>query len=257
MGKFSEWAGSTGPNTIHFAVDTALWPSEKCSTRLQKRPQGAKRQWSAPYKMTAPVHLAFSCCILRNLPHCWWRRLNRYYNGHRDKIDDGPSPLPDVTGQNCVSCDNNTNGTLHTGKTDRLLVNDQLIPHTLLQYHYETGQILSHPSLCTFHREQEWAWHDGRKFWQVMKGVISVWNSKQDTFYSPSKHLAVDQVIILFRRRVIFRQYIPKKHKRFGIKMYELCDETGYTYDMIIYSFLDGSKEISYRGPRFIFVNDM
>ena len=28
-----EWVMSTGPNTIHFAVDTALWPSQKCRTR--------------------------------------------------------------------------------------------------------------------------------------------------------------------------------------------------------------------------------
>jgi hypothetical protein len=28
-------------------------------------------------------------------------------------------------------------------------------------------------------------------------------------FYSPSEHLAVDEVIVLFRGRVIFKQYIP------------------------------------------------
>ena len=33
----------------------------------------------------------------------------------------------------------------------------------------------------------------------------------------------------------IFRQYIPKKRKRFGIKIYKLCDESGYTYDMRVY----------------------
>jgi len=29
--------------------------------------------------------------------------------------------------------------------------------------------------------------------------------------------------------------WIPKKHKRFGIKIYKLCDETGCTYDMTLY----------------------
>jgi hypothetical protein len=37
----------------HFAVVTALWPSEKWSTRLYNGPQGAKSQWSTPYIMTA------------------------------------------------------------------------------------------------------------------------------------------------------------------------------------------------------------
>jgi hypothetical protein len=45
----------------------------------------------------------------------------------------------------------------------------------------------------------------------------------------------VDEVIVKFKGRVIFKQYIPKKRKRFGIKIYKLCDESGYTYDMRVY----------------------
>jgi hypothetical protein len=50
-----------------------------------------------------------------------------------------------------------------------------------------------------------------------------------------TEHLAVDEVIVLFKARVIFRQYIPKKHKRLGIKIFKLCDALGYTYDMSVY----------------------
>jgi hypothetical protein len=35
---------------------------------------------------------------------------------------------------------------------------------------------------------------------------------------------------VLFKGRVVFKQYIPKKRKRFGIKIYKLCDSKGYTY---------------------------
>jgi len=45
----------------------------------------------------------------------------------------------------------------------------------------------------------------------------------------------VDEVIVKFKGRVTFRQYIPKKRKCFGIKIYKLCDESGYTYDMRVY----------------------
>jgi hypothetical protein len=45
----------------------------------------------------------------------------------------------------------------------------------------------------------------------------------------------VDEVIVLYKGRVVFRQYIPKKHKRFGTKIYKLCDSLGYTYDMSMY----------------------
>jgi hypothetical protein len=39
-------------------------------------------------------------------------------------------------------------------------------------------------------------------------------------------------MIVLFRGRVIIRQYILKKYKHFDIKIYRLCDIIGYTYDM-------------------------
>jgi len=31
------------------------------------------------------------------------------------------------------------------------------------------------------------------------------------------------------------KQYIPKKHKQFGIKLYQLCDSKGYTYSLIMH----------------------
>jgi len=40
---------------------------------------------------------------------------------------------------------------------------------------------------------------------------------------------------LLIKGAVIFKQYIPKKCKHFGIKIYKLCDMTGYTYNMRIY----------------------
>jgi hypothetical protein len=50
---------------------------------------------------------------------------NRYYHDHLDRLDEGPSPQPDVTEAEmpvflAVTIQN---GTLHTGQTDRLLVN--------------------------------------------------------------------------------------------------------------------------------------
>ena len=53
--------------------------------------------------------------------------------------------------------------------------------------------------------------------------------------YNPSENLTVDEVTVKFSGKVIFRQYIPKKRKRFGIKIYELCDEAGYMCAMRVY----------------------
>ena len=45
----------------------------------------------------------------------------------------------------------------------------------------------------------------------------------------------MDEVIVKFKGRVIFRQYIPKKRKNFCIKIYKLCDISGCTYGMRVY----------------------
>jgi len=43
--------------------------------------------------------------------------------------------------------------------------------------------------------------------------------------------VAVDKVTVIFKGRVIFRQYIPKKRISFSIKIHKLYDESGYAYD--------------------------
>jgi hypothetical protein len=45
----------------------------------------------------------------------------------------------------------------------------------------------------------------------------------------------VDKVIVEFKGRVIFRQYISRKRERFDIETYKLCAESGYTHDMRVY----------------------
>jgi len=43
------------------------------------------------------------------------------------------------------------------------------------------------------------------------------------------------EIIVLFKSRVIFKQYIPNKHKQSVIKIYKLCDLKGYTHDMNVF----------------------
>jgi hypothetical protein len=57
-------------------------------------------------------------------------------------------------------------------------------------------------------------------------------NSRFDEVYNPTEQLTIDEIIVKFKGNVILRQFIPKKRKRFSIKLYKLCDSLGYTYDM-------------------------
>jgi hypothetical protein len=55
------------------------------------------------------------------------------------------------------------------------------------------------------------------KLWK-MRTIFDMLNDAYAKYYSPTEHLAVHEIIVLFKGRVVFKQYIPKKHKRFGIK---------------------------------------
>jgi len=53
--------------------------------------------------------------------------------------------------------------------------------------------------------------------------------------YNLTEYLAVDEVIVSYKLRASFRRYIPKKHRKCGIKFFKFCDSLGYTYDMSVY----------------------
>jgi len=60
----------------------------------------------------------------------------------------------------------------------------------------------------------------------------TIFISSASKYYNPTEQLAVHEFTVLFKDKVIFERYIPKKHKRFGIKVYKRCDCNGYKYDM-------------------------
>jgi hypothetical protein len=72
------------------------------------------------------------------------------------------------------------------------------------------------------------------RLWKI-RDVLKILNKTFSKFYNPSEHLAIHEVIVLFKGRVIFQQYILKRHKYLSIKIYKLFDSTGYTYDIKVY----------------------
>jgi len=74
---------------------------------------------------------------------------------------------------------------------------------------------------------------DNDILWKIKK-IFDTPNNKFCEICNPTEHLAVVEVIVMYKLRVAFRQYIPKKHKRFGNKIVNLCDSLGYTYDMSV-----------------------
>ena len=71
---------------------------------------------------------------------------NRYYHDYIDRLDDGPSPEPDVNeAEIFVFGINNTDGTWRKRQGNRLLGNIGPAIHTFLQHYDEVAPIPSHP----------------------------------------------------------------------------------------------------------------
>jgi hypothetical protein len=164
-------------------------------------------------------------------------KTNRYYHLFLDNCKDGPSPQHDVTDPEMFAF---LALTLQMGHT----VQDRLEDYWTKMEELCTpfyGQTMARARYCHILRFLHFTdnnsngddWTDD-KLWKI-QDLFEIIRTNFSKFHNPSEHLAVDEVIVKFKGRVLFTQYIPKKRKRFGIKMFQLCDSTGYTYDMNVY----------------------
>nr|CAH7752477.1 unnamed protein product [Callosobruchus chinensis] len=58
--------------------------------------------------------------------------------------------------------------------------------------------------------------------------------------YVPEQNISIDESLLGWKGRLKWKQFIPSKRKRFGIKLFLLCESsTGYTYNFLIYTGAD------------------
>eukprot|EP00117_Sycon_ciliatum_P045922 scpid101552/ scgid32953/ PiggyBac transposable element-derived protein 4 len=65
--------------------------------------------------------------------------------------------------------------------------------------------------------------------------LIDLLLARFQSVYRPSKYINVDEELVKFKGRVRFRQFIPSKRARFGVKIYALCDTDGYFWNSLVY----------------------
>ena len=55
--------------------------------------------------------------------------------------------------------------------------------------------------------------------------------------YMPEQNISVDESLMLFKGRLLMKQYIMLKRARFGIKIFYVCEsKSGYAWDFFIYT---------------------
>ncbi|XP_057310037.1 piggyBac transposable element-derived protein 4-like [Hydractinia symbiolongicarpus] len=66
--------------------------------------------------------------------------------------------------------------------------------------------------------------------------LIDQLNGTMANIYTPDKNFSIDESMMLWRGRLIFRQYIKNKRHKYGVKFYELCKSDGIVLNVKIYS---------------------
>jgi hypothetical protein len=62
-----------------------------------------------------------------------------------------------------------------------------------------------------------------------VRPIYDVANQRFLSTYTPKQHISIDEGMVPWRGRLSFRQYIPNKPDKFGMKLYILCDSSnGY-----------------------------
>ncbi|KAK6304383.1 hypothetical protein J4Q44_G00249690 [Coregonus suidteri] len=70
-----------------------------------------------------------------------------------------------------------------------------------------------------------------------IRNVLTSLTSAFGQVFVPYKDLSIDEYLMLWKGRLAFRQYIPSKRHRFGVKFFFLCDvKTGFVQDIIVYT---------------------
>lgn len=71
------------------------------------------------------------------------------------------------------------------------------------------------------------------KIYPLMTHLINKFQSA----YTLGQNISLDESLLLWKGRLSFKQYIPLKAAKFGIKSYELCESsTCYTWNLFIYT---------------------
>ena len=73
--------------------------------------------------------------------------------------------------------------------------------------------------------------------WIKVRAVLDKVNGSAIKFYVPSINISIDESMIGMKNRVVYIQFMPnKRHARFGIKKFEICDSNGYVLHTRLYA---------------------
>ena len=69
-----------------------------------------------------------------------------------------------------------------------------------------------------------------------LKPLLDLLKASFRSVYIPGAVVTIDETMIPWRGRLLFKQYVPGKAHKYGVKMYKLAATNGYTWNYLIYT---------------------
>lgn len=76
----------------------------------------------------------------------------------------------------------------------------------------------------------------GTKGSEKITGFITLLTENFRNIFNPTKELSLDESLMLFRGRLMFRTYMKNKKTKYGIKLYVLTTTDGYVLNIKMYT---------------------
>lgn len=73
--------------------------------------------------------------------------------------------------------------------------------------------------------------------------ILDYLNDQFSKMYIPGDKVCIDETMMSFKGRLGFKQYIPNKRHKWGIKFFKLCLPHGYTYRFKVYCGNENDRE--------------
>jgi hypothetical protein len=130
-----------------------------------------------------------------------------------------------------------------------ILIEIGLVQMPKLEYYWSNSQLYGSEIIrSTMARDRFelllkfWHFSDNNKYHSnpdrlfKLKPLLDLLKARFSSVYIPGAVVTIDETMIPWRGRLSFKQYIPGKAHKYGVKMYKLAATNGYTWNYLIYT---------------------
>ena len=62
-----------------------------------------------------------------------------------------------------------------------------------------------------------------------LRPLLDLLKARSQSIYIPGSIISIDETMVPWKGRLLFKQYIPGKAHKYGVKIYKLAASNGYT----------------------------